>query len=70
MKHFIGAGVLISLALAVGFILMLGLGNLGVAIHVHDTYWVIPPRKIALCLLIGMTTVGLLVVAYKLVRRR
>ncbi len=67
MKYFIVAGVLISLALTVGSILMLRFG-LGVDIRVHDTYWVIPPRKIAFWLLMGMATVWLLLVAYKFVR--
>lgn len=68
MRYLIGAGVLLSLALVVGFILVLRFG-LGVDIHVHDTYWVIPVRKIAFWLLIGMATVGLLIVAYKFLRR-
>lgn len=44
MKHFEAVGVLMVLAVAVRYFVLL---RYGVYVYVHDTYWVIPVRKIA-----------------------
>ena len=62
MKHFIGAGVLVALALVVrlGAFQRVGLG-----IYVHDTYRVIPLRVVGSWLLMGIAVVWFLIAAYK-----
>lgn len=50
MKYVIGAGVFVALALVAKFLVLL---RFGVDIYVHDTYWVIPIRKIAFWSLMG-----------------
>jgi hypothetical protein len=65
MKHFIGIGFLIILALIAGLSLF---SPVGLDIHVHDTYRVIPLRIVGFWLLIGIAFVGFLVAAYKFAR--
>jgi hypothetical protein len=60
MKHFIGVGVLVALALVVRF------GEpFGLDIHVHGTYWVVPLRVFGFWVLIAIAAVWFLVAAYK-----
>ena len=65
MKYVVGAGVFIALALLAKFLV---LQRFGVAIRVHDTYWVIPICKIAFWVLLAMAPVSLFIAVYKLVR--
>jgi hypothetical protein len=52
MKHFIGVAVLVALALAVRFWVF---RPLALDIHIHDTYYVMPPlRIIGFWLLMGI----------------
>jgi hypothetical protein len=62
MKHFIGAGVLVALALVV----RLGaFQRVGLDIYVHDTLRVIPLRVVGFWLLMGTAIVWFLIAAYK-----
>jgi hypothetical protein len=66
MRHVIGIGFLLVLALVV----RLGaFSNVGVDIYVHDTYRVIPLRIVGFWLLIGIASVWLLIAASKFARR-
>ena len=65
MKYVVGAGVFIALALVARFLV---LQRFGVDIYVHDTYWVVPLRKIAFWILIAIAAVSLVTAVYKLVR--
>lgn len=65
MKYVIGAGVFVALALVAKFLVLL---RFGVDIYVHDTYWVIPIRKIAFWSLMAMAGVSLFIAVYKLVQ--
>jgi len=65
MKHLWGPGVLVALALAV----RLGLfqrvfQRVGLDIHIHDAYRVIPLRAIGFWVPLGLAAVWLLVTAY------
>jgi len=52
MKHFIGVAVLVAFALAVRFWVF---QPLALDIHIHDTYYVMPPlRIIGFWLLMGI----------------
>jgi hypothetical protein len=62
MKHFIGAGVLVVLALVVRFG---ALQRFGLDIYAHDTLRVIPLRIIGFWLLMGIAAVWFVVAAYK-----
>lgn len=62
MKQFIGAGVLVALALVVRF----GpFQRFGLDIQVHDMYRVVPLRVVGFWVLIGIAAVWFLVAAYK-----
>lgn len=62
MRHFIGAAVLVALALAVRFWMF---QRFGLDIHIHDTYYVIPLRIIGFWLLMGVAATWFVVAAYK-----
>jgi hypothetical protein len=62
MKHLIGAGVLVALALIVR---LCAFRRVGLDIYVHDTYRVIPLRVIGFWLLMGIAVAWLSVAAYK-----
>lgn len=62
---FIGAAALIAFVVGLGFIM---LQRFGVDIHIHDTYWVVPIRKIAFWVVIALAAVSLLIAVYKFVR--
>jgi hypothetical protein len=65
MKHLIGFLLIFAIALAVRF----GVSSqLGLDIHVHDTYYVIPIRAVVFWLLISIPVVWFVVAAYKSVR--
>jgi hypothetical protein len=62
VKHFVGVAVLVALALAVRFGVF---QPLALDIHVHDTYYVMPPlRIIGFWLLMGIAAVWF-VIAWK-----
>jgi hypothetical protein len=63
MKHFIGAGVLVALALIVRLWIF---QRVGLDIYVHDTLRVIPIRVVGSWLLMGIAVAWLSVAAYKL----
>ena len=65
MKHFVAVGVLVALALVVRFFVS---QRFGIDVFVHDTYWVIPLRKVAFWFLIAVAAVWFLIGVYKLVR--
>lgn len=65
MKHFVAAGALVALALVVQFFV---LQRFGIDVYVHDTYWVIPLRKVAFWFLIAVAAIWFLIAVYKLVR--
>ena len=66
MRHVIGIGFLLVLALVV----RLGaFSNVGVDIYVHDTYRVIPLRIVGFWVLIGIASVWFLIAASKFARR-
>ena len=71
MRHFIGIGLFLVLALVVRFGVF-GVfrvfSKTGVDIFIHDTYYVIPLRMVAFWLLIAIATVWLLITAAKFVR--
>jgi hypothetical protein len=63
MKHFIGVAVLVVLALAVRFWVF---QRFALDIHIHDTYYVIPPLRITgFWLLIGIAAVWFIIAAFK-----
>jgi len=64
MKHFVGVGVLIALALLARFVV---LQPFGVDIRVHDSFYVIPLGRIAFRLLIAMAAVWFFIGVYKVV---
>ena len=57
MKQFIGVAVLLALAVVVRFI---AFPSFGVDISIHDTYWVVPLRKIGFWGLIVIAAVWFL----------
>jgi hypothetical protein len=65
MKHFIGAGALMVLALVVRFGMI---QRFGLGIYVHDTIRVFPLRIIGFWFLMGIAGVWFVVAAYKLGR--
>jgi len=66
VKHFIGAGVLVALALVV----RLGaFQHVRLDIYVHDTLRVIPLRAVGFWLLMGIAVEWFLIAAYKFSRR-
>ena len=62
MKHFVGAGTLVALALVVR---LWAFQSIGLDIHLHDTYWVIPLRVVGFWVLIGIAAAWFLIAAYK-----
>jgi hypothetical protein len=66
MKHFIGAGVFVVLALVVRFGVF---SRFGIDIYIHDTYYAISLRVVVFRLLIGIATVWFLIGAYKLAKQ-
>lgn len=64
MKHFIGAGVLVVLALIARF----WLPPAGLDIYIHDSYWVIRFRGVSFWLLMGIAAVWFMIAAYKFAR--
>lgn len=62
MKHFVGAGTLVALALVVR---IWAFQSIGLAIHLHDTYRVIPLRVVGFWVLIGMAAPLFLIAAHK-----
>ena len=66
MNHFIGAGTLAASAL---FVRLGAFQTIGLDIHIHDTYRVIPLRVVAFWVLIGIAVAWLFVAAYKFRRR-
>lgn len=65
VKHFIGIGFLVVVAVVVRLGL---LSSVGLDIHVHDTYRVIPFRTVAFWLLMGIALVWFLIAANKFAR--
>jgi hypothetical protein len=63
VRHFIGAGVLVALALIVRLWIF---QRVGLDIYVHNTYRVIPLRVVGFWLLMGIAVAWLSVAAYKL----
>jgi hypothetical protein len=67
MKHFVGVGTLVALAL----IVRLGVfQSIGLDIHLHDTYRVIPLRAVGFWVLIGIAAAWSLIAAYKFRRHK
>lgn len=65
MKHFIGVGVFVVLALVARF----GLSRrFGLGIPINATYWIIPLRIVGFWLLMGIAAVCLLIAAYGLLQ--
>lgn len=62
MKHFIGAAVLVVLALVVRYCL---LQQFALDVHVHDRYFVIPLRIIAFWFLMGLAAAWFVIAAWK-----
>jgi hypothetical protein len=63
MKHFIGAAVLVALALALRFLLS---SPLSLDILIHGTYYVMPPlRIIGFWLLMGVAAVWFVIAAFR-----
>jgi hypothetical protein len=63
MKHFLGVAVLVALALVGRFWLF---PHFSLDIHIHDTYYVMPPvRLIGFWLLMGVAVVWFVIAAYK-----
>ncbi len=62
MKHLVGAGTLVVVALVVR---LWAFQSIGLDISVHDTYRVIPLRVVGFWLLIGIAAAWFLVAAYK-----
>jgi hypothetical protein len=65
MKHFVGAGTLVALALIVR---LWAFQSIGLDIYLHDTYRVIPLRVVGFWVLIGIAAAWFLIAAYKLRR--
>ena len=55
MKHFVGVGTLVALALIVRLWVF---QSIGLDIHLHDTYRVIPLRAVGFWVLIGIAPRG------------
>ena len=66
MKHLIGIGALVALALLVRFGPFFQ--RFGLDIHLRDTYWGISLRTIGFWLLVGIAAVWSVVAAYKFSR--
>ena len=62
MKHFVGAGTLVALALIVR---LWAFQHIGLDIYLHDTYRVIPLRVVGFWVLIGIAAAWFLIAAYK-----
>jgi hypothetical protein len=62
MKHFVGAGTLVALALVVR---LWAFQSIGLDIHLHDTYRVITLRVVGFWVLIGIAAAWFLIAAYK-----
>jgi hypothetical protein len=62
MKHFVGVGTLVALALIVR---LWAFQSIGLDIHLHDTYRVIPLRVVGFWALIGIAAAWFLIAAYK-----
>ena len=62
MKHFVGAGTLVALALVVRLWVF---QSIGLDIPLHDTYRVIPLRVVGFWVLIVIAAAWLLIAAYK-----
>jgi hypothetical protein len=62
MRHFIGAGVLVALALVVR---LRAFQRVGLDIYIHDTLRVIPLGVVGFWLLMGIAVVWFVVAAYK-----
>ena len=62
MKHFVGAGTVVALALVVRFWTF---QSIGLDIHLHDAYQVIPLRVVGFWVLIGIAAAWFLIAAYK-----
>jgi hypothetical protein len=67
MRHFIGVGLFLVLALVVRLV---PFSNMGVDIFIHDTYRVIPLRIVTFWLLIGIASVRFLIAVAKFSRHR
>ena len=65
MKHLIGAGLVLMLAFVVRFVLPL---SLGLDIHVHDTYRVVPLRIVSFWALLVISAAWLSFATLKLIR--
>jgi hypothetical protein len=66
MKHIVGIGLLVLVALVVRF--LGAYSRVGLDVYVHATYYVIPIRMIGFWLLIGIASAWFLIVAYKFAR--
>lgn len=66
MRHLIGIGVLIAVALALRFGVF---GGLALDIFVHDTYWVVPLSIIGFWLLMAIASVWFVIAVYPFTRR-
>jgi hypothetical protein len=62
MKHLVGAGTLVAVALVVR---LWAFQSIGLDIYVHGIYRVIPLRVVGFWLLIGIAAAWFLVAAYK-----
>jgi hypothetical protein len=66
MKHFIGVAVLVALALVGRF---WAFPRFALDIHIHDTYYAVPPlRIVGFWLLMGVAAVWFVIAVYKLGR--
>jgi hypothetical protein len=66
MRHLIGIGVLVAVALALRFWVHVGIGF---DIYVHDVYRVVPLSIIGFWLLMGIASVWFVIAAYAFIRR-
>jgi hypothetical protein len=66
MRHLIGIGVLVTMALVLRF--WLGT-RLALDIQIHDVYWVVPLSIIGFWFLIGSACFWFLIVAWISIRR-
>jgi hypothetical protein len=62
MKHLVGAGTLVAVALVVR---LWAFQSIGLGIYVHDNYRIIPLRVVGFWFLIGIAAAWFLVAAYK-----
>jgi hypothetical protein len=62
MKHFVGVGTLVALALIVR---LWAFQSIGLDIHLHDTYRVIPLRVAGFWVLIGIAVAWFLIASSK-----